>query len=120
MVIRGKIALSLVLEVGKSTSDRSYHCCPADPAMLISWQDFRIGPWLVRPSLNRIAQNGKHTPRAEGVEVLMRLGGHAGDVVSKAQLIRTVWADTLVIDYVLIRCLAQRRVNALRMTTASR
>lgn len=76
---------------------------------------------MVRPSLNSIAQNGKSTHLEPKVmEVPMCLAEHAGDVVSKAQLIRTVWADTFVIDYVLIRCLAQRRMNALRMTTASR
>ena len=73
-------------------------------------EEFKIGPWLVRPSLNSIAQNGKRThlePKA--MEVLVCLAEHAGNVVSKEQLIQSVWADTFVTDYVLIRCISELR-----------
>jgi DNA-binding winged helix-turn-helix (wHTH) protein len=54
-------------------------------------QDFRLGPWVIRPSLNGIVLNGviaRLEPRA--MEVLVCLAEHAGDVVSKEKLIGAV------------------------------
>jgi DNA-binding winged helix-turn-helix (wHTH) protein/Flp pilus assembly protein TadD len=72
--------------------------------------DFRLGPWVVRPSLNSVALNGKAArvePKA--MEVLLCLAKHAGDVVSKEQLIGMVWADTFVGDDALTRCISELR-----------
>ena len=73
-------------------------------------QDFRLGPCVVRPSLNIIAFNGK-VARVEpkAMEVLVCLATHAPNVVSKEQLIGTVWANTFVGDDVLTRCISELR-----------
>src|SRR5437870_3100256 len=64
--------------------------------------DFRIGSWLVQPSLNTVSQNGKTfhiEPKV--MEVLVCLARHAGETLSKQTLLRTVWPDTFVTDDVL-------------------
>jgi DNA-binding winged helix-turn-helix (wHTH) protein/Tfp pilus assembly protein PilF len=73
-------------------------------------QDFRLGPWIVRPSLNSIALNGRIVrlePKA--MEVLVCLAKQQGNVVSKEQLISTVWAGTFVGDDALTRCISELR-----------
>ena len=73
--------------------------------------DFRIGEWLVTPSLNQISRNGTSArvePKA--MRVLVYLAEHPG-VVSKDQLISAVWPDVFVSDDVLPGC-----ISALRKT----
>ena len=72
--------------------------------------DFRVGPWLVQPSLNTISQNGTST-RVEPkvMEVLVCLSHHAGKPVSKEELLETVWRDTFVSDDVLKRSVSELR-----------
>jgi len=72
--------------------------------------DFRVGPWLVQPSLNTISQNGTST-RVEPkvMEVLVCLSHHAGEPVSKEELLETVWRDTFVSDDVLKRSVSELR-----------
>jgi DNA-binding winged helix-turn-helix (wHTH) protein/Flp pilus assembly protein TadD len=73
-------------------------------------QDFRLGRWVVQPSLNSITLNGTITrlePKA--MEVLVCLAEHAGNVVSKEQLIGKVWTDLFVSDDVLTRCISDLR-----------
>ncbi|HTT23873.1 MAG TPA: winged helix-turn-helix domain-containing protein [Candidatus Sulfotelmatobacter sp.] len=72
--------------------------------------DFRVGPWLVQPSLNTISQNGTST-RVEPkvMEVLVCLSHHAGKPVSKEELLETVWPDTFVSDDVLKRSVSELR-----------
>lgn len=73
-------------------------------------QDFRLGPWLVRPSLNSIALGGKITRLEPKVmEVLVCLAQDAGGVVSKDRLISTVWNDAFVGDDVLTRSISELR-----------
>jgi TolB-like protein/DNA-binding winged helix-turn-helix (wHTH) protein len=64
----------------------------------------------VQPSQNAIFWFGK-TTRLEPkmVEVLVCLAEHAGETVSKEQLIRKVWGDTFVTDDVLTRCISELR-----------
>jgi TolB-like protein/DNA-binding winged helix-turn-helix (wHTH) protein/Flp pilus assembly protein TadD len=72
---------------------------------------FRIGEWLVTPSLNQISRNGTSArvePKA--MRVLVYLAEHPG-VVSKDQLISAVWPDVFVSDDVLPGC-----ISALRKT----
>lgn len=71
---------------------------------------FRIGTWVVKPSLNSISRNGT-TLRLEPkvMEVLMCLASHAGEPVRKETIIRTVWPDTFVTDDVLIRSISELR-----------
>ena len=73
-------------------------------------QEFKLGPWVVRPSLNSVSRNG-HNNRLEpkAMEVLVCLAQHGGNVVSKEKLIGEVWADTFVGDDALIRCISDLR-----------
>ena len=72
--------------------------------------DFRVGPWLVQPSLNTISQNGTST-RVESkvMEVLVCLSGRPGEPVTKEELLQTVWRDTFVTDDVLKRSVSELR-----------
>lgn len=72
--------------------------------------DFQLGPWLVRPNVNTITNNGT-TVRLEPkvMEVLVCLAGHSGDPVSKEDLIKTVWPDAFVSDDALTRSVSELR-----------
>jgi DNA-binding winged helix-turn-helix (wHTH) protein/TolB-like protein len=72
--------------------------------------DFRLGEWLICPLLNTV-QNGAKTVRLEHkfMQVLVCLAGQPGEVVSKDELIRTVWVDTFVTDDVLTRAVSELR-----------
>jgi adenylate cyclase len=72
--------------------------------------DFRLGPWLVEPSLNTVSRNGASVHLEPKVmEVLVCLAGHPGEAVPKEQLLKTVWPDTFVSDDVLIRSISELR-----------
>ena len=71
---------------------------------------FRLGPWLVHPSINSAVRDGttrRLTPKA--IEVLICLAQHAGEPVSKEELLQTLWSDTFVGDDVLKRSIAEIR-----------
>src|SRR5215467_6848086 len=71
--------------------------------------DFKIGEWLVSPAINLISKNGGSTriePKA--MQVLVYLSEHPG-VVSKEQLISSVWPDVFVSDDVLPGCISTLR-----------
>ena len=72
--------------------------------------DFRLGEWLIRPQLNTVQGDGGAV-RLEHkfMQVLVCLAGRPGEVISKDELIRTVWADTFVTDDVLTRAVSELR-----------
>ena len=72
--------------------------------------DFRIGQWLVQPTLNSISDH-ESSKRVEPkmMQVLVHLAAHAGQVVSKEQLMGAAWPDTFVTDDVLLRCISELR-----------
>jgi len=74
-------------------------------------QEFKLGPWVVRPTLNSLSRNGDNIrvePKA--MEVLVCLVRHGGNVVSKDRLISDVWVDTpFVGDDVIVRCISDLR-----------
>src|SRR5258708_31341584 len=72
--------------------------------------DFRLGEWLIRPQLNAVQGDGG-TFRLEHkfMLVLVCLARCPGEVISKDELIRTVWADTFVTDDVLTRAVSELR-----------
>src|SRR2546428_7256022 len=71
---------------------------------------FRIGPWLIQPSLNTISQNGTSTRLEPKVmEVLVCLSHRAGEAIPKEELLQTVWPDTFVSDDVLKRSVSELR-----------
>ena len=72
--------------------------------------DFRVGPWLVRPSLNTISQNGtSNRVEPKMMAVLVCLAEHTGEVVPKEKLLEAVWPDTFVSDDVLKRSVSELR-----------
>ena len=71
---------------------------------------FRVGPWLIQPSLNTISQNGTSTRLEPKVmEVLVCLSQRAGEAIPKQELLQTVWPDTFVSDDVLKRSISELR-----------
>ena len=72
--------------------------------------DFRIGHWTVRPSLNTVSHGGTNTRLEPKVmEVLVCLASQPGGPVSKEAILKTVWADTFVSEDVLIRSISELR-----------
>jgi DNA-binding winged helix-turn-helix (wHTH) protein/Tol biopolymer transport system component len=72
--------------------------------------NFRVGPWLIQPSLNTIANNGTRLRLEPKVlNVLVYLAEHRGEVVSKDELIRAVWQDACVTDDTLTRAIYELR-----------
>src|SRR5437899_1336585 len=72
--------------------------------------DFRIGAWLIEPTLNRISRDGasRHLePKVMAVLVCLTRAKNA--VVSKQQLIDEVWQETFVTDDVLTRSISELR-----------
>ncbi len=72
--------------------------------------NFRVGPWLVEPSLNNISCNGT-TVRLEPrvMDVLVCLAQHVGETLSKETLLGKVWAGTFVTDDVLTHSISELR-----------
>lgn len=72
--------------------------------------DFRLGDWLICPSLNTVQCDGRSV-RIEHkmMQVLVCLANRPGEVLSKDELIRTVWKDTFVSDEVLTRAISELR-----------
>jgi TolB-like protein/DNA-binding winged helix-turn-helix (wHTH) protein len=72
--------------------------------------DFRVGPWQVQPGLNAVSHDGASLRLEPKVmEVLLCLAHRPGELVSKEELLRTVWPDTFVSDDVLIRSISELR-----------
>lgn len=72
--------------------------------------DFRLGPWLVKPGLNTLSQNGSSAHLEPKVmEVLVCLAASAGEPISKEAILKTVWLDTFVSDDVLTRSISELR-----------
>jgi TolB-like protein/DNA-binding winged helix-turn-helix (wHTH) protein len=71
---------------------------------------FRLASWLVRPSLNIVSRN-RITVQLEPklMAVLVCLAEHAGEPVSKEQLLQSVWPDTFVGEGVLTRSIFELR-----------
>lgn len=71
---------------------------------------FRLGEWRVDPWSGEITRNGE-VQRLEPkvMEVLVLLARHAGQVVSKEELLAEVWRDTFVTEDALWRCIGNLR-----------
>ena len=72
--------------------------------------DFWIGEWHVQPSINRISR-GSEVVRVEPkvMQVLVCLAGRPGEVVTREELIASVWAGIFVTDDVLHRAVRELR-----------
>jgi TolB-like protein/DNA-binding winged helix-turn-helix (wHTH) protein len=72
--------------------------------------DFRIAAWLIHPRLNAVSTSGTTVHLEPKVmEVLVCLAQHAGEPVSKEQLLQAVWPNTFVTDDVLKRSISELR-----------
>ena len=73
-------------------------------------EGFRIATWLIEPRLNTVSRHGATTRLEPKVmEVLVCLAQHAGEPVSKEELLQTVWPDTFVTDDGLKRSISELR-----------
>lgn len=72
--------------------------------------DYRIGDWLIRPRINSMERNGETVHLEPKVmQVLLALSSEPGEVVTREQLISTVWPGVFVGDDVLIRAISELR-----------
>lgn len=75
-----------------------------------SLEDFRVGAFLVRPRLNRVAEGGRVVQvQPKIMDVLVKLAARPGEVVTKEELFETVWAGTHVSEHVLSRAISELR-----------
>ncbi len=73
-------------------------------------EDFRVGSWLVAPSLNTISCKGmtiRLEPKVMGV--LLCLAEHPGETLPKETIFHCVWPDTFVTDDVLTHSISELR-----------
>ena len=76
----------------------------------ITRASFTVGRYLVQPQLGIISTNGtsiRIEPKV--MELLVFLAGRAGEVVSKDDILQTVWADTFVTEHVLKVAISELR-----------
>ena len=72
--------------------------------------NFRVGAWLVRPSLNTISKSGTDVQvEPKVMEVMVCLASRPSESISKEDIIKAVWPDTFVSDDALIRCISELR-----------
>ena len=72
--------------------------------------DFRLGEWLVRPSLNQLLRDGAMLHlRPKVMDVLVHLAEHGREVVAKEELIEAVWAKEFLADSALSRAVFELR-----------
>ncbi len=72
--------------------------------------DFFVGEWLVQPSLNLISHgNTRIRLEPKVMQLLVCLAQHADTVVSKEEIMHTVWADAFVTDQVLTHSIWELR-----------
>ena len=71
---------------------------------------FRIGDWLVEPRLNRLTRDGESIQiELKMMDVLVCLAGHAGELVTRQELIDTVWSVEYITEKTLTRAVAELR-----------
>jgi len=74
---------------------------------------FRVGDWLVEPSLNRVSRRHKSVQlEIKMMDVLVCLAQHAGELVERRQIVDSVWATEYLSDNTLTHAIAELR-NAL-------
>jgi len=72
--------------------------------------DFRVGTWLVQPGLNLLVAGDRSIRvRPQLIDVLTCLAVRPGAVVTRDQLLNTVWSDRYVCPSGIARCVAELR-----------
>ena len=57
---------------------------------------FKVGAWLVEPSLDRISsEESENTLRPQVMELLVYLADRAGEVISQDELLEQLWGCLL-------------------------
>jgi DNA-binding winged helix-turn-helix (wHTH) protein len=75
-----------------------------------AYQDFCVADWLVQPSRNRLVRGETAVRvRPQLIDVLACLARRPGAVVSKEELLSTVWNDRFVAESGIARCIAELR-----------
>jgi serine/threonine-protein kinase len=76
----------------------------------VSGDSLRVGDWLVEPTLNRIVRDGevRHL-RPRLMDLLVDLAQHAGEVVTKDEILQRVWHQRFVAESVISRSVADLR-----------
>ncbi len=74
---------------------------------MTSVEAFRLGDWLVQPSLNRVTRGSETTAlQPRFMDLLVYLAAHAGKVVSKEEILEAVWAKEFVSEGTLTHAVA--------------
>jgi TolB-like protein/Tfp pilus assembly protein PilF len=95
----------------REAGPRRPYTSPPDPGSgKLVQKSFKVGSWIVDPSLNSMSCEGR-TVRLEPkvMEVLLCLAQHPGETLSKEQLFQAVWPNSIVTEDVLKRCIAELR-----------
>jgi DNA-binding winged helix-turn-helix (wHTH) protein/tetratricopeptide (TPR) repeat protein len=72
--------------------------------------DFKVGDWLVEPSLDRVSRSGNVMRlRPQLIDLLVLLARHAGRTVSKDMILDSVWQGQHVAESGMTRCIAEIR-----------
>jgi DNA-binding winged helix-turn-helix (wHTH) protein len=72
--------------------------------------DFMLGTWRIQPGLNRALRDGVTIQlRPQLMDVLVCLATRPGHVVSREEVLATVWAGEHVVETALARCVAELR-----------
>jgi DNA-binding winged helix-turn-helix (wHTH) protein/TolB-like protein/tetratricopeptide (TPR) repeat protein len=72
--------------------------------------DFRLGDWLVQPSLCRLSKDGRTVQvRAKVMDLLAYLAGRAGEVIPKGRLLDDVWGSQAISESALTRTVTELR-----------
>lgn len=84
---------------------------PDDPSKRPAFTgDFRVGEWLVQPSLDRLCRGDSQVHlRRQLTDLLLLLARHAGRTVPKEVILKEVWATQYVGESVLTRCITELR-----------
>jgi Tol biopolymer transport system component/DNA-binding winged helix-turn-helix (wHTH) protein len=72
--------------------------------------DFRIGDWLIHPTVNSIERDGETVHLEPKVmQVLVALASEPGEVVTREHIRSAIWPDVFVGEDVLIRAISELR-----------
>jgi len=74
---------------------------------MTSAEEFRLGEWLVQPSLNRVSRGGESASlQPRFMDLLVHLAQVPGKVVSKDEILEAVWAKEFVSEGTLTHAIA--------------
>jgi DNA-binding winged helix-turn-helix (wHTH) protein len=92
------------------SGDRGLAIVPKAEPSPIPGGDFRVGDWLVQPSLCRVARGDEVVRlRPQLMDVLVCLATRPGRTIMKQEMLDTVWSGHYVSESALARCIAELR-----------